>query len=293
MNKAKRVLRKILGPGAKDQQRSAFTLAELLVLVTVLALGCLVLAPAVARTKPNSKALHCQNNLRRVMAAWTMYASDYSDRLANNFTIAQVQNEISGGTYRNWANDVMSWTTDQMNTNVDSLRKGVMSPYLSGNCDVYKCPADEYLSPVQQAMGFAFRVRSISMNGLLGGAQGLSIFPQYSHYLKLGQIRKPAHTWVILDEHPDSINEGFFINDPLGNSWGDIPASYHNGGCGFGFADGHSEIKKWRSATSQIPVKYAYVTVPFDQTGKLSDFAWYLQRAGYSSSANGQPLFGY
>ncbi len=25
----------------------------------------------------------------------------------------------------------------------------------------------------------------------------------------------------------------------------DFPSSYHNGACGFNFADGHSQIKKW------------------------------------------------
>jgi len=29
------------------------------------------------------------------------------------------------------------------------------------------------------------------------------------------------------------------------HSWEHLPASYHNGACGFTFADGHSEIKKW------------------------------------------------
>ncbi len=27
----------------------------------------------------------------------------------------------------------------------------------------------------------------------------------------------------------------------------DWPATYHAGGCGFGFCDGHAEIHKWRS----------------------------------------------
>ena len=55
----------------------------------------------------------------------------------------------------------------------------------------------------------------------------------------------------MIDEHPDSINDGYFINNPSGTAWQDIPASYHNGACGFSFADGHSEIKKWKSATSK------------------------------------------
>ena len=76
-------------------------------------------------------------------------------------------------------------------------------------------------------------------------------FQDYKQWLKLTQVPRPAKTWLMMDEHPDSINDGYFINNPSGTAWQDIPASYHNGACGFSFADGHSEIKKWKSATSK------------------------------------------
>ena len=57
--------------------------------------------------------------------------------------------------------------------------------------------------------------------------------------------------WVFLDEHPDSINDGWLITnitDP--NTWEDLPASYHGQACGFGFADGHAAIHKWHDGGS-------------------------------------------
>jgi len=63
----------------------------------------------------------------------------------------------------------------------------------------------------------------------------------------------PAQTFVLVDEREDSINDGYFVVDMLGYpdkpaSWRivDYPAFYHNGACGFSFADGHAEIKRWR-----------------------------------------------
>jgi len=64
----------------------------------------------------------------------------------------------------------------------------------------------------------------------------------------------PTRTFVMLDERDDSINDGWFavyMNtfDPyLPNQLqiADYPSSYHNGAGGFYFADGHSEIHKWR-----------------------------------------------
>ena len=98
-----------------------------------------------------------------------------------------------------------------------------------------------------------------------------------------------------MDEHPDSINDGYYINNPNATAWQDLPASYHCGACGFSFADGHSEIKKWLSGTSKYAkVNYFYPnpTMQFDANGR-KDFAWYLERTGYVQASNGQPMFGY
>jgi prepilin-type processing-associated H-X9-DG protein len=70
-------------------------------------------------------------------------------------------------------------------------------------------------------------------------------------FLKSTDFVKASDTWVLVDEHPDSMNDGFFcvnMNQApnLANAQlPDCPASYHNGACGFSFADGHSEIHKW------------------------------------------------
>ncbi len=59
----------------------------------------------------------------------------------------------------------------------------------------------------------------------------------------------------MVDEHPDSINDGWMNPNVDAGSWTDLPGSGHNGGCGFNFADGHSEIKHWLEQTTKQPVK--------------------------------------
>ena len=77
---------------------------------------------------------------------------------------------------------------------------------------------------------------------------------RYRTYFKLGDmtVPGPASTYVLLDEHPDSINAGGFANETVEEPGAariiDYPASYHNKAGGLSFADGHSEIKKWRDA---------------------------------------------
>jgi prepilin-type processing-associated H-X9-DG protein len=63
--------------------------------------------------------------------------------------------------------------------------------------------------------------------------------------------------------------------------WGDGVASYHNGACGFSFADGHAEVHKWLSGTSKVKVTTTgFSARPFDAAGKR-DFQWYNDRTGY------------
>ena len=133
------------------------------------------------------------------------------------------------------------------------------------------------------------------MNGLFGIAGRLPwawgptstghnwFLNEYRQFLIQGEIPQPEQTWATLDENPDSINDGPFIVDPNATQWNDTPGSYHNGACGFSFADGHAEIHKWRSRTSVYRVTYVNggTTIAFDATGK-QDFQWYKERTGYT-----------
>ena len=64
--------------------------------------------------------------------------------------------------------------------------------------------------------------------------------------------------FVFLDEHPDGINDGWFATDPDNqkgiNTIVDYPASYHGNAGGLAFADGHSEIHRWRDPDTMPPL---------------------------------------
>jgi prepilin-type processing-associated H-X9-DG protein len=116
-------------------------------------------------------------------------------------------------------------------------------------------------------------------NGSFWSTEGYNRhFQNWTQFLKESDIPEPGKTFVTLDEHPDSINDGYYLNNPEGNSrWGDAPASYHNGAGGFSFADGHSEIHKWLSVASRIPVRFAFDAPNFDAAGRR-DYEWVIER---------------
>jgi prepilin-type processing-associated H-X9-DG protein len=119
------------------------------------------------------------------------------------------------------------------------------------------------------------------MNNFVGDLSRTWTSPsKYQLCKKSSQILSPAMMFVFLDEREDSINDGWYASDP-DTKWQiiDFPASYHGNAAGYSFADGHSEIHRFRDART-MPVLRQGQTMPLNvNISGDQDILWMAQRA--------------
>jgi prepilin-type processing-associated H-X9-DG protein len=244
------------------------------VVIAIIAILAAMLLPALTKARLKAEGIACLNDLKQVQLACLMYPPDNLDKVPENRGSAVSLNAWITGEMR-WETAGVPWSD---NYNKSYLTAGQIGPYLAKNTGVFRCPADKFPGLSGD------RIRSIAMNGYVGDVLNINgtyinKTGRWRKFLKTSDFKSPANIWVVLDEHPDSINDSLFAvpMTSTNETWWDVPASYHNRAAGFSFQDGHAEIKKWQDQNTVQPVNRRS---PSSGNGKWSprDLIWIQNR---------------
>ena len=259
----------------------AFTLIELLVVIAIIGILAALLMPALSRAKQKAQGATCLSQGKQMMTAMTLYTGDNNELFPPN---PDDGNTIPG---YNWCPGSAGIGQPQEfdSSVLKDPKRSLLVTYLSGNVEVFRCPADRREGKYQGSdPAFVGQIvpaaRTFSMSQAVGtidpgfeaseftgssyehtGVPTLSVNGpwlnnQQTHhrnspwltYGRATDIRNPSPSmlWVLVDEDARGLNDAAFAFGMESPQWFDAPGTYHNGGCGFAFADGHSETHQWR-----------------------------------------------
>jgi prepilin-type N-terminal cleavage/methylation domain-containing protein/prepilin-type processing-associated H-X9-DG protein len=265
-----------------SRYRSGFTLIELLVVIAIIAVLAALLLPALSKAKQAGQSTQCLNNVRQLQMAVHLYTEDYNGWFPYNHETYAPSGDSYISSRPAWVRGYLNYKPENSyNTNsAVLLAEGTVGAYLQ-NATVFRCPADK--SYVESPFGKFNRVRSVSMNTLVGSRFGS---PDMQFYQKYETIRQPSRIFVLAEEHEDSIDDNNMLvpqhypNGGFDPGFASLVASRHGGRCSFSFADGHVETRKWiDSRTIVVPRRqkwnpgYGYL-----MPGNL-DVGWLAERA--------------
>ena len=281
----------------------AFTLAELLVFIAIIGILAALLLPALSHAKQRAQGASCLNNGKQMMTAMILYTGEYSDLFPPNpddGNILPGYNWCSGyagiGGPQEFDPDVLK---DPARSLLANYLGGIISVF---HCPAdQRQGLYDGTDPAQMGKTVS-AARTFSMNqavgtidplfdstgpgpwGKHGGKPVLSVNGPWLNNSYYGGPNKrnapwatygkssainapgPAMLWVLLDENASGLNDAAFAFEAETPGWIDSPGSYHNGACGFAFADGHSEIHRW----IQRPADHA--------DANEADWSWMQQR---------------
>jgi prepilin-type N-terminal cleavage/methylation domain-containing protein/prepilin-type processing-associated H-X9-DG protein len=270
------------------KSRGAFTLLELLVVIAIIGILAALIFPAFSRAKQKAQGTQCLNNGKQMMIALVAYTADNGDYYPPNPDDGNSEPGYNWCSGQAGIGQPDEFNPDVL---LDPTRNLLVN-FLSGNITVFRCPADRRFGKYQGSnpamIGQSIpAVRTFSMSQAVGtidpgfdasgpggsgmtshsGAPRLSVNGpwlnnQDTHrrdspwftFGKASDAREPGPSklWVLLDEDARGLNDAAFAFGMESPAWFDAPGTYHNGGCGFAFADGHSETHKWQYSSPKV-----------------------------------------
>jgi prepilin-type N-terminal cleavage/methylation domain-containing protein/prepilin-type processing-associated H-X9-DG protein len=231
----------------KRKQAKAFTLVELLVVISIIALLLAVLLPALNKAREAGRRIVCLQNEKSLGLIWQMYTDD------NNGQVVSGHPSDWGWVDHTGHSTIVVGihTTYSEADQISAIKKGKLWKYCSNNLDLYKCPssvkgqARAYSMPDPYAWNVDSNGKRVAHPGIATRIQMVSATDRALFILNRNQIKRPSERIWLLDEGwCTAATWTIWVKRPY--KWWDKPPIHHSNGCTFSFTDGHSEYWKWQ-----------------------------------------------
>ena len=181
------------------RRRNGFTLVELLVVIGIIALLIAILMPALGRAREQANWVKCLSNMRQLGQSFMMYCNNNKGRFPRPGVAAQPE-------------DWIYWEDEPPGTNpARNISDSAIAPYLGKpvNPEVFRCPSDDVIN---RRAGVNYRF-SYSANYLIlrlpeSGWPNIYGPGESNAPLRLTEIVSPADKIVLIDESPETVDDG-------------------------------------------------------------------------------------
>lgn len=246
----------------KPSCRTAFTLVELLVVVTVICILLSMVMPVLAGARGSARTVVCLANLKQLGGGWTMYADEH-----RGYCMPQTW-PGSGG-----SKPIFWWGT---NENPPDYTQGLIHPYLEADSrldNVFDCPEQPWGTYIPQGAGRA-PTTTYGYNGLYLAppASGWFVGDANTGWRTIEEIQSASQVFVFADTLIDfsqgrgkTILNNCYVDGPQitwGSGWhantSPTLCFRHSGSACVFFADSHADT---------IPKSKGTITTPSANIG--------------------------
>ncbi|MBY0589524.1 DUF1559 domain-containing protein [bacterium] len=237
----------------------AFTLIEVLVVVSIIGVLMALLLPAVVAVQGAARSTQCLSNLKQIGIAVSSYYSTYNGDFFSHhpYDADVIANEVHSNSFAEiyWEDKLKPFIGGTPENDEGLARKGEVSP----SENIYRCPEDRsirkaFFDPEIQSINGIEHRTSYLMNSLLSHRsrrygpwtqQRFATEVGLSHFIDFAERTGEVFT-LATDNDPRQDDYDIWLGTSTIQNW--ISHQRHNGTSHYLFLDGHTETMNWAGA---------------------------------------------